>query len=134
MFRLTYPYTYCNLLFRPYPHVQTNLPIHFLELTPQTLLSCSDKPTHTLPVTYSSDLIVMFRLTYQYTSCSLLLRPYYHVQTNLSTECLHLTTQTLFLCLGQTYELPQLYSPDLMHMLRLIYTHTACNFLFSLIT
>ena len=50
-----------------------------------TVYCSSELITNTLPVTYSSDLILMFRLTYphMYTSCNLLLRPYYHVQTNL---------------------------------------------------
>ena len=42
--------------------------------------------TNTLPVTYSSDLILMFRLSYPHTACNLLLRPYSHVQTNLPTH------------------------------------------------
>ena len=83
MFRLTYPHTVCTLLLRPYYHVQTNLHLHCvylilklyshvqtnlsthcLYLTSETLFLCSDKRAHALPVTYSRDPNLMFRLIY----------------------------------------------------------------------
>jgi hypothetical protein len=41
-----------------------------------------------LSISYSSDVILMFRLTYQHTVYNLLFRRYSDVQTNVSAHCL----------------------------------------------
>ena len=66
--------------------------------------------THCQSVTYSWDLIIMFRLTYPRTACNLLLY-----------------SDLILIFKTNMNALPELYSTDLIHMFRLTYTRTACT-------
>ena len=71
------------------------------------------------------NLIFVFRWTYTHTVCHLLLRPYQHVQTNIHTYCLQLTHQTLSLYSDWLINtLSITYSWDLILMFWLTYHHT----------
>ena len=123
MLRQTYTCTVCTLLFRLYSHVHTNFSTHCLYLTSETLFLCSDKRTHALPVTYSWDPNIMFRITYTHTACSPLLRPAHHVQTNPPTHWLQLTPETPLSCSNFTLALHVPHSLDFILMFRLTFPH-----------
>ena len=93
MFRLTYTHTACHLLLRPYHHVQTSL-------------------HNILLATYSSDIILMFRLTHQH-----------------SLPVTYSPDLTIIYRLTYTHTLPVTYSLDLILMFRLTYQHTVFNLL-----